>query len=185
MGEWAPSALSYHPHAPGPSRPIRAREQKAAQHLEHRRKFNRARSSIPRTYGAIAVAARVRRGARIWSITDRCVMNATIRMAPWRPGTRGGRLQRSAAAPPRNEVWASSRPSRSTTRGLRGKAPPRHGPARRIQVRNKCSRGVPFRKRVNRGCTWANGSIQTFPALCLSNCVGERDADNPVARGRP
>ena len=32
----APSALSYHPDAPGPSRPTDEREQKAEQHLEGR-----------------------------------------------------------------------------------------------------------------------------------------------------
>ena len=33
-----------------------------------------------------ACAARVRRCVRIWSITDVCVMNATIRIAPWHVG---------------------------------------------------------------------------------------------------
>ena len=33
-----------------------------------------------------AVAARVRRCARIWSIMDRCVMQATRRITPWQVG---------------------------------------------------------------------------------------------------
>ncbi len=33
-----------------------------------------------------AVETRVRRFVRIWSITDRCVITATIRMGPWQVG---------------------------------------------------------------------------------------------------
>jgi len=45
----------------------------------------------PRVEGGLraawaVVVARVRRCARIWSITDGCVMNATIRIAPWQAG---------------------------------------------------------------------------------------------------
>ena len=50
------------------------------------------------------VAARVRRWVRIWSITDACVMNATIRIAPWQVGQASGstsKIRWSSAAFPR------------------------------------------------------------------------------------
>ena len=40
----------------------------------------------PAWVACAAREARVRRGARIWSITDAWVMNATMRMAPWQVG---------------------------------------------------------------------------------------------------
>lgn len=47
VGSLAPSALSYHPNAPGPSRPTREREQKAEQHLEDRVDNRRTRYGKP------------------------------------------------------------------------------------------------------------------------------------------
>ena len=48
VGELAPSALSYHPHAPGPSRPIHEREQKAEPHLEDRSDHRKSGDGKPR-----------------------------------------------------------------------------------------------------------------------------------------
>ena len=47
-GDLAPSALSYHPHAPGPSRPIHEREQQAEQHLEDRSDHRKSCYGKPR-----------------------------------------------------------------------------------------------------------------------------------------
>ncbi len=44
----------------------------------------------PAWVACAARAARVRRCARSWSITDACVMNATMRMAPWQVGHASG-----------------------------------------------------------------------------------------------
>jgi len=66
-----------------------------------------------------AVAARARRGERIWSITDGCVMHATIRMAPWQAGRAGGSTSKicwSSAAQqrrPRSARFVARRQSRA------------------------------------------------------------------------
>jgi len=71
----------------------------------------------PRVEGGLraawaVVVARVRRCARIWSITDGCVMNATIRIAPWQAGHARGSTSKICWSRVAHRRVASAGPSR-------------------------------------------------------------------------